>query len=167
MLQESAPNALLSIVMLEDAVRQLDLRTGNLHLKCVDEGIKQIARETFFSKNPFERYFKITTSLLFRQGVEKVKFEVRSRLLWNKDLQGEHPLTVPNIQKLMLFRFRLMQGLSHFEVRAGREILKIPLKDGFTALAARIIVNQLENYNKPSNDPREEFRQFGYYSKTH
>lgn len=105
MLQESAPKALLSIVMLEDAVRRLDLRTGNLHLKCVDEEIKQIARETFFSKNPLERYSKITTSLPFRQEVRKVESEVYKRLNLSENLSGEYPLVEPNIQKLMLFRF--------------------------------------------------------------
>lgn len=162
MLQESAPKALLSIVMLEDAVRRLDLRTGNLHLKCVDEEIKQIARETFYSKNPLERYSEITTSLLFRQEVRKVESEVYKRLNLSENLSGEYPLVEPNIQKLMLFRFRLMQRLSHFEVRVDREVLKIPLDDGFIPLIARMIVNQLKSYNKSSNDPREEFRQYGY-----
>lgn len=163
MSSETAPKP--SIVMLEDAVRRLGLRTGNLHLQIIDKNIAQTAREIFFGKNPLEKYLEITTPF-FHEEVEKTRNEVFLKLSFTKNLSQEHPLTLPNIQKLMLFRIRLLkQGSLDFRVReSNRKILTIPLKDGFTTLAARMIINQLVNYNKSSSDPRENFRQYGYLS---
>lgn len=153
MLPETA--SMPSVITLEDA-RQLGLKTGNLHLQISDRKIAQTAREIFFSKNPLEKYPELTKTPLFCDEVDEVK------LLLDENLQ-EHLLTVPNIQKLVLFRFLLLrQGYMHFEIRAGREkTLTIPLENGFTALAVQMIANQLKDYYRPSKNPEGD-RSLGY-----
>lgn len=167
MLPEIAPKRSVGkeIVELEDAVRQAGLRTGNLPTKIPDEKIAAIAREIIFCVDPSKKYPELAKTWLFHEGVLETKNEVTLKLYPTNNLSGDHPLMLPNIQKLMLLRARLLkQGYLHFKVQTGREILTIPLRDGFTTLAARMIINQLKDYDRPSNDPEEGYRQFGYYS---
>lgn len=166
MLPETAPKRSVwkEIAKLEEVVRQVGLRTGNLHLKIRDEKIAAIAREIIFCVDPSKKYPELTKTWLFHEGVRETKNEVTLKLYPTKNLSEDDPLVLPNIRKLMLLRVLLLkQGYLNFEVQTGRGILMIPLKDGFTTLAARMIINQLEDYPRPSNDPEEGYRQFNYY----
>ncbi len=156
---ETAPNISIVTLMLEDMVRESKLRTGILPKRIIDQRIAQIANDIFFRGRPLQNDLGIIEPETFREEVDQILLILSP----TGDLSAEHMLVGPNIEKLVLFRHRLLnQGHLYFDVRRlNGETLRIPLGDGFSVLAARMIANQLENHDKSSKGPWE-FRQLGH-----